>query len=122
MRVPYLVSAFLLGITSFEVDGLTSAIPAVAENTLPNSKTVDVPEKPEPTAPAECTGKKCRKLAHRRALRRRSAPPRENPCPPHNPELRPPMRQPSALGFHRYGKHRGTQGCCRGPASGCSVS
>jgi hypothetical protein len=90
MRVLYLVSAFLLGITSVEVASLTSAIHAVAEDTLPNSKTVDLPEKAERTAPAACTGKKCRKLAHKRVLRRRSAPPMENPCPPHNPELGPP--------------------------------
>jgi hypothetical protein len=90
MRVPYLLSAFLLGITAFAVVGLTTAIPAVAENTLPNSKTVDVPEKAELTAPGECTGKKCRKLSHRKTLRRQSAPSPENPCPPHNPEHGPP--------------------------------
>ncbi len=94
MRVPYLLSAFLLGITSFAVVDLTSVIPAVAENTLPNSKTVDVPEKVHMPRTAECIGKKCRKSAHKRVPRRRSAPSIENPCPPHNPEQGPPCATP----------------------------
>jgi hypothetical protein len=94
MRVPHLVSAFLLGIISFAVIGLTSAIPAVAENILPASKSLDVPEKVQVPRTAECIGKKCRKLAHKRVLRRRSPPPIENPCPPHNPEQGPPCATP----------------------------
>lgn len=90
MRVSYLLSAFLLGIISFAVIGLTSAIPAVAENTLPASKSLDVPEKVQVPRTAECIGKKCRK----RVLRRRSPPPIENPCPPHNPEQGPPCATP----------------------------
>jgi hypothetical protein len=90
MRVPHLVTALLLGITFFALVWVVSAVPAVAENTLPNSKTVDVPEKVQAPGTAECTGEKCRKLPHRKTLRRRSAPPMENPCPPHNPELGPP--------------------------------
>jgi hypothetical protein len=94
MRVPHLVTALLLGITFSAPVWVVSAIPAVAENTLPASKSVDVPEKVQAPGTAECTGKKCRKLPHRKAPRRESAPPMGNPCPPHNPELGPPCGAP----------------------------
>jgi hypothetical protein len=94
MRVPHLVTALLLGITFFVPICVVSAIPAVAENTLPAAKSVDVPEKVQVPRTTECIGKKCRKLAHKRVLRRRSPPPIENPCPPHNPEQGPPCATP----------------------------